>query len=344
MKINEVIKKYRKEVNLTQEQIANYLGVTAPAVNKWENGNSYPDITLLSPLARLLNINVDTLVSFNEELAEKEIYQMLQELSVLAKKEGFIKAFEKGEALINEYSSCDMFILSVAQMLNVYMSLQEVEHADKYEKRIYQWYEMVINSKDQKVVAMATVSLVGKYAEKKEFERAQQLLDKIAPVGYDKRQAQAMLFYKQGKKDEAYEIYEQLLYQGANDITSVLHLIVNRLINDDNFNMIPRYVNIANQIAKLFELGSYIENTPDLFVAIAKKNKEKCLESLEKMVSGIDSVYDYTKSELYAHIHFKENSDNGIMKDMIKRGLESDEGLEFLKDDVAFKNIIKVLK
>jgi putative transcriptional regulator len=38
MKINEVIRKYRKEGNLTQEQIANYLGVTAPAVNKWVNG------------------------------------------------------------------------------------------------------------------------------------------------------------------------------------------------------------------------------------------------------------------------------------------------------------------
>ncbi len=343
MKINEVIKKYRKEANLTQEQIANYLGVTAPAVNKWEKGNSYPDITLLAPLARLLNINVDTLVSFNEELTEKEINQMVQELSDLAQKEGFIKAFEKGEALINEYSCCDMFILSVAQVLTVYMSLQEVENAEKYEKRIYQWYEMVVNSTDQKVVAMATVSLVGKYAEKKEFERAQQLLDKIPPVGYDKRQAQAMLLYKQGKKDEAYEIYEQLLHQGANDITCVLHLIINRLTNDGNFHMIPRYVNIAKQIAKLFDLGSYMENTPDLFVAIAKKDKEKCLEALEKMVSGIDSFYDFTKSDLYAHIHFKENTENGFMKDMIKRGLESDEDLEFLKEDVAFKNIIKAL-
>lgn len=87
-----------------------------------------------------------------------------------------------------------------------------------------------------------------------------------------------------------------------------------------------------------------MENTPDLFVAIAKKDKEKCLVALEKMVSGIDSVYDHTKSDLYAHIQFKENSDNGLMKDMIKRGLESDEDLEFLKEEVAFKNIIKVLE
>lgn len=40
MKINEVIRYYRKEENLTQEQVANYLNISTPAVNKWENGVS----------------------------------------------------------------------------------------------------------------------------------------------------------------------------------------------------------------------------------------------------------------------------------------------------------------
>ena len=41
MKINEVIRKYRKEKHMTQEEMANRLGVTAPAVNKWESGVSH---------------------------------------------------------------------------------------------------------------------------------------------------------------------------------------------------------------------------------------------------------------------------------------------------------------
>lgn len=77
MKIYETIRKYRKEQNLTQEQVANQLGVSAPAVNKWENGISYPDIELLAPLARLLKIDIDTLLSFHEELSEKEIGQFI---------------------------------------------------------------------------------------------------------------------------------------------------------------------------------------------------------------------------------------------------------------------------
>ena len=70
MKINEIIRQRRKALGLTQEQIAQRLGVSAPAVNKWESGVSYPDITLLPPLARLLKIDLNTLLSFKEELTE----------------------------------------------------------------------------------------------------------------------------------------------------------------------------------------------------------------------------------------------------------------------------------
>lgn len=40
MKINEIIRQKRLEKGLTQEQVANYLGVSTPAVNKWEKGDS----------------------------------------------------------------------------------------------------------------------------------------------------------------------------------------------------------------------------------------------------------------------------------------------------------------
>ena len=40
MKINEIIREKRKEQALTQEQVAQYLGISTPAVNKWEKGNT----------------------------------------------------------------------------------------------------------------------------------------------------------------------------------------------------------------------------------------------------------------------------------------------------------------
>ena len=53
------------------------LGITTPAVNKWERGNTLPDITLLAPIARLLNITTDELLSFKDELTDEEINQYI---------------------------------------------------------------------------------------------------------------------------------------------------------------------------------------------------------------------------------------------------------------------------
>jgi len=110
MKINEVIRYYRKKENLTQEQVANYLNISAPAVNKWENGISYPDITLLAPLARVLKIDVNTLLAFNEELTDAEVKNLTKEVGEIASKDGYQKAFEKGCDLIKQYPSCDELI------------------------------------------------------------------------------------------------------------------------------------------------------------------------------------------------------------------------------------------
>ena len=73
MAIGDIIRKYRKNKGMTQEEMAACLGVTTPAVNKWEKGNTLPDITLLVPIARLLGITTDELLSFKIELADEEI-------------------------------------------------------------------------------------------------------------------------------------------------------------------------------------------------------------------------------------------------------------------------------
>ena len=70
MNIGNVIKRYRQELGFTQEEVAKRLGVTTPAVNKWENGNTQPDISLIAPIARLFGITTDftaQLSNFNWE-------------------------------------------------------------------------------------------------------------------------------------------------------------------------------------------------------------------------------------------------------------------------------------
>ena len=81
MQMKDVICQKRKALGLTQEQIAKRLGVSAPAVNKWESGVTCPDIALLPALARLLQTDLNTLFCFQKDLSKEDIAQILNEIA-----------------------------------------------------------------------------------------------------------------------------------------------------------------------------------------------------------------------------------------------------------------------
>ena len=72
----ENLKKYRILKNLTQEDVATYLGITAQSVSKWERGESYPDITFLPALANIFETSVDLLIGMDTIRAEQTRYSI----------------------------------------------------------------------------------------------------------------------------------------------------------------------------------------------------------------------------------------------------------------------------
>lgn len=72
------LKELRSQKNISQEKLAQYLNVSFQAVSKWENGNSYPDITLLPDIARFFGITVDELLCV-EKLDEDKLFEKYSE-------------------------------------------------------------------------------------------------------------------------------------------------------------------------------------------------------------------------------------------------------------------------
>ena len=69
--IGDNIKFYRKKNQLTQDDIAEACNVTRQAVSKWENGNGFPEVSLLLPLCNELEITVNELLS-GERVSEED--------------------------------------------------------------------------------------------------------------------------------------------------------------------------------------------------------------------------------------------------------------------------------
>ncbi len=66
--IGENIAAFRKEKQLTQEELAEKMAVTPQAVSKWECDSSYPDVTVMQQLARVLGVKVDEILNGRQEI------------------------------------------------------------------------------------------------------------------------------------------------------------------------------------------------------------------------------------------------------------------------------------
>lgn len=78
VKIGSFIKAMRKEQGLTQHELAEKLYISDKTVSKWETGNGMPDVTLMVPLCKILNISVNELLS-GERLDNDQYYKKAEE-------------------------------------------------------------------------------------------------------------------------------------------------------------------------------------------------------------------------------------------------------------------------
>lgn len=78
--IGENIRKYRKELGLTQEQLADRLGVTYQSISRWENGSTYPDMEFLPAIAETFSITIDKLLGMPESQKQRMAKQAFDDL------------------------------------------------------------------------------------------------------------------------------------------------------------------------------------------------------------------------------------------------------------------------
>lgn len=79
--IGENIKRLRKEKKITQETLADIFNVTPAAVSKWENNETYPDITLLFPLSNYFGVSIDELMGYNNLAYVEEIKKVKKDIN-----------------------------------------------------------------------------------------------------------------------------------------------------------------------------------------------------------------------------------------------------------------------
>lgn len=346
MAIGSVIRKYRIIKDMTQAEMASRLGVTAPAVNKWENGNALPDVALLAPIARLLGITTDELLSFKDELADEEINRYLLKIQEDLERKGFHDVFLSVKEKIEEYPNCEKLIWQAAVILDANRMATKLPGKDNYDDVIFGWYERCLLSEDEQIRNQAADSLFHAFIRKNDYEKAAQYLKYFSLENPERKRKEALVNSKTGKREEAYRAYEELIYSGYQHIQMAFNDLRILYMEDDNHEMAKKLVEVSASVASAFEMGKYYEVSYGLEVAAWERNVAWTAQLMQDILKSIGTIGDFTKSSLYQHMKLKSIDSNfiiGLKQEFLKylgdetfRYMQGNEDWEKLKSTVSF--------
>lgn len=343
MMIGEVIRKYRKEKQMTQEELAEYLGITSSAVNKWENGYSLPDITLLSPIARILGISTDTLLSYKEGLTDPEIEQMIGTLREKVREMDYESVFEWGMGILREYPNCDKLAVNMISLLDGFRLMLGIPEPERYDERIFKSYQRLLKSQNADYVCAAAKQMFYGYMNKKEYDEAESVLRYFSESDKDGRQMRALLYRRQGKVNEAYRIYEEQILEGYGMINGAFNGIFALAAEEEDSKRCRLIVEKQEQLAHLLEMGRYHEIYMKIAPTLEKKDTKEALRILSEIVRGVRDMQEYQKSRLYEHINFHKQ-DIRDTAFLMKQMFFNDEISGFLKDEPEFNEMMDELE
>lgn len=353
MKINEIIREKRLAEGFTQEQMASYLGVSAPAVNKWEKGVSYPDITLLPALARLLKTDVNTLLSFQEDLSDQEIADFLGSVYTVAMEQGMPQAFASLNEKIREYPSCEKLVLNGALTLEglVAMTVREGE-GELFRAEIERLYERAAEGSDVPVSQHAKAMLVSRYMARKEYAEAERLLEELPSENmFDKNSLKSSLYLAEGKTAEVAQILERMIINDISSVVACLLSLIEVAMKEKREDDVGKLAQTAKDTIRLYDLWEYEEYAIDFQLALVREDAALCLSSLEKMFHAMQKVDDIPLlqgSFLYRHLPVKESPGKDkmtvgemMMNNLLKEMGSNDNGeYDFLRADSRFQEFL----
>lgn len=312
--------------------MAGKLGVTAPAVNKWENENSFPDITLLAPIARLLDISLDTLLSFRKDLTMVEINDITHEADLKLKEKTYDEALKWAKKKLEQYPNCEQLILNIAVIFDAQRIVQKVPNESDYDEYLCSLYAQVLNSSDESMRIRAADSLVGFYIRKKQYDKAEKYLEYFSVQNPERKRKQAQIYAETERIPEAYKAYEELLFSDYQRVSMALHGIYMLALQSNDMKKVHQIVAKQEEMARCFEMGKYYEVSCRLEMATLEKDTTTVLAVMEDMLSSVEQIGDFKKSSLYEHMEFREIQKEFLaeLKENLKNGFRDEETYGFL--------------
>jgi len=360
--IGRNIARIRREKGLTQEDLANYIGVSKASVSKWETGQSYPDITFLPQLATLFNISIDELMGYEPQMSTEGIRKLYAKLSADFASEPFDEVLDSCREIVKKYFSCFPLLFHIGALLvNNSMESDDKEKTLSVLSEAKKLFVRVkTESEDAELVQMALNMEACCALMMGDPNEVIVLLEGTSHKVLSSESLLASAYQMLGKSKEAKMVLQVAMYQHMVILFEALTDYL--MLCTDDPEHYDKTFDRANDVAKAFDLKKLHPTLlMKLYIVAAQGyamlgNTERALEILEKyaeLVTG--DIYPLQlKGDEYFYLidQWIEELDLGntlprnetvIRKSMVD-GVINNPAFTTLADEIRFKRVVDKLK
>lgn len=194
----------RKQANMTQRDLANRLGISEPAICKWETDSSMPDIMLLMPLARALHTDLNTLFSYEEILSPEKVKVFAEQAEEIGRTEGKDAGIHYWNACLQEYPNSEQLMLAYVKWL-----MRQQAEEDIAEQLLLKLCE----SEEAEIQCEAKRYRASLYITGQRFDEAENILTLLPDFDFNARHLKALLLYMKRDYDSCRKDAEQFLFE-----------------------------------------------------------------------------------------------------------------------------------
>lgn len=311
MSIGSKIKALRRAKNLTQEELAEVLGVSSKAVSQWECGRTAPDISQLPVLCNFFEVTADELLEidvFHKTAERDKIIAEVMALSKNGRSEELLVVLREGlKRFPNDVALMDLFI----DESGVYVQSRDCteEEREQIAETCRGYCEYILeHSLDDDVRHVANDYLSRYYHRKGEEEKAWEYARKLSILCSSRE----FLITELTTGD-------QRVWENQNLNNNLFHYFVMRMLanyeldsgewlytEEERMVLRDKKFTLFSLLFEQGDYGAYMEHLADSHEMQAREyakrqNKEKCLYHLEQALANAVGFIEYMRSESYVH-------------------------------------------
>ena len=287
----------RKQANMTQRELANLLGISEPAVCKWETDSSMPDIMLLTPLARALHTDLNTLLSYEELLSPEQVKEFADTAEETGRTDGVDAELLYWKGRIQEYPNSELLTMAYAKRL---MKLQVQSAVTEEQKQILE--ELLLKpckSEEAEMKFEAQRYLASFYITCQRFEEAETVLATLPDFDFNARHLNALLLYVKKDYEAARKECEQFLIECVQNALICLSRMAGIAVATKDSEKERTYADMMCRMEQELGIPFYRGATQMMDYYLRANEEEEAAKCFEEYVESIIHAEDCLKDSMF---------------------------------------------